>query len=192
MTDVLHPAVANGMRLDANPSNTAISTYTGRTFDLFNPMTWAFSRMDIAHALSTINRFAGHVDFYSVGEHSLRVSKLVEEWGCSPDVQLLGLLHDASEAYLLDIPRPWKGTVYIGDRTYTDVEDDIQTALFHWAGIAYTFETEWDIVKEADMEMYKIEAASRPSPSAYHMTPHALRTEFLWRWEALSGARSEL
>lgn len=188
MTATLHPAVENGMRLDANPHNTAISTYGGRTFDLFDRTTWSFSRMDIAHALSTINRFAGHVDFYSVGEHSIRVSTLLREWGCPEEVQLLGLLHDASEAYLLDIPRPWKGTVSIGERTYVEVEDDIQEALFSWANVRSAFENDWDIVKEADMEMYKVEAAARPHPSTMNMTPMALRTEFLWLWEKLDNA----
>lgn len=182
-----HAAALNSLMLDSDPNNTAISTYTGKTFDIHNREQWNFDRNDIAHALSTINRFAGHVDFYSVGEHSIHVSNLLRDWGCPPDTQLLGLLHDASEAYLLDIPRPWKGTVYIGDRTYVDVEDDIQTALFEWAGITYAFENDWDIVKEADMGVYHVEAAARPSPSIFGLSPKALRTEFLWRWSALEG-----
>lgn len=191
MTDVLHPAVENGLKLDSNPHNRAISTYTGRTFDMFDPSTWDFSRMDIAHALSTLNRFAGHVNFYSIGEHSIRVSELLAHWGCDKDTQLLGLLHDASEAYLLDIPRPWKGQVMIGGRTYVQREDEIQAAIFEWSGITYAFENDWDIVKEADMELYRIEAAARPHPSVFNMTPLSLRNEFLWRWETLSGEQSE-
>ncbi len=45
---------------------------------------------------------------YSVAEHSVRVSELLRDRGKSREVQLWGLLHDASEAYLVDIPSPLK------------------------------------------------------------------------------------
>lgn len=184
---MVHPSVTNGKHLDANPHNTAITTYSGLTFDIHDEDEWNFDKFDIAHSLSTINRFAGHVEFYSVAEHSARVADMLKDWGCPPEVQLLGLLHDASEAYLLDIPRPWKGTVYIGKRTYMDVEDDIQAALFEWAGITYAYDNDWDIVKEADMETYRIEAMARPTPSVMGFSPNSMRTEFIWKWNSLEG-----
>src|ERR1700674_199080 len=59
---------------------------------------------DIAHSLSLLCRFTGHVkQFYSVGEHSVRVSYL-----CPPEYQLWGLLHDAGECYAGDVNRPLK------------------------------------------------------------------------------------
>lgn len=60
--------------------------------------------IDIAHALSLQCRYAGHVKkFYSVAEHCLHVSM-----HCPQEFALEGLLHDATEAYLVDMPRPVK------------------------------------------------------------------------------------
>lgn len=64
---------------------------------------------DIAHALSLQCRFAGHTrGLYSVGQHSLLVADYLRDRGEPAPVVLWGLLHDASEAYLSDIPRPLK------------------------------------------------------------------------------------
>ncbi len=174
----VNAAVETGKVLDANPENRAISTYTGRVFDITNPETWDFTLDDIAPALANICRYAGHVDFYSVAEHSIRVATILNEWGHPPAVCLLGLLHDASEAYLLDIPRPWKPLVYIGDRTYYDVENDIQESLFKQFGIYDTYQANWDAVHEADMQAYREEASRRPRVSEF---PDTVTTKHMAR-----------
>jgi len=62
---------------------------------------------DIAHALSNICRFTGHCSrFYSVARHSLLVSYLAERHGI--EFARVGLMHDATEAYLCDVARPIK------------------------------------------------------------------------------------
>jgi uncharacterized protein len=83
-----------------------IETFTGRRFYVLDPRAQDVSIDDIAHALSMICRFTGHVrEFYSVAEHSVRTS-----YACLPEDALWGLLHDASEAYVSDMSRPLKHT----------------------------------------------------------------------------------
>lgn len=66
---------------------------------------------EIAHVLALQCRFGGKcLKFYSVAEHSVRVSRLVDQvWPQAPHMGLWGLLHDAAEAYgLPDLCRPVK------------------------------------------------------------------------------------
>lgn len=81
-----------------------IQTYTGKKFFPLDPNPDDIDIEDIAHALSNQCRFTGHVnEFYSVAQHSVYVS----EW-CDPEDALWGLLHDATEAYLVDLASPMK------------------------------------------------------------------------------------
>jgi hypothetical protein len=88
-----------------------IETHTGRRFRPLEPDAANIDVRDIAHALSHQCRFSGHVIVhYSVAEHSVRVAELLYARRLPRWVQLWGLLHDASEAYLVDIPSPLKCT----------------------------------------------------------------------------------
>lgn len=90
---------------------TFIETFTGQAFQPLSPSVSDIRIADIAHSLSQQCRFSGHTrEFYSVAEHSVRVSWLLQDWEMSRRTQLWGLLHDASEAYLVDIPAPVKKT----------------------------------------------------------------------------------
>lgn len=97
-----------------------IQTFTGEPFDFANPDPATINLDDIAHALSNACRFAGHTRrFYSVAEHCVRVSEILEFRGfsCLDDQRLArhGLMHDAHEAYVWDCPRPFKpllGDIY--------------------------------------------------------------------------------
>lgn len=62
---------------------------------------------DIAHALSMQCRYNGHsLRFYSVAEHCVLIARHLRK--VSDYMALNGLLHDATEAYLADVPRPVK------------------------------------------------------------------------------------
>lgn len=73
----------------------------------FYPDKPKFLIADIAHSLSMLCRYNGHCrHFYSVAEHSVLVSLLMEEFDLGDPFE--GLMHDATEAYLSDIPAPFK------------------------------------------------------------------------------------
>jgi|JRYH01.1.fsa_nt_gb hypothetical protein len=86
-----------------------LQTYSGRQFWPMDPRPEEVFIEDIAHALAMQCRFAGHcLRFYSVAEHSVLLTRYFKWRGASVTTQLWALLHDASEAYLVDVPRPVK------------------------------------------------------------------------------------
>ena len=79
-------------------------THTGKHVHPLSPSPSEISIFDVAHALSQICRFVGHTTaFYSVAQHCVLVSEHVPQ-----EDALWGLLHDASEAFLCDLPSPIK------------------------------------------------------------------------------------
>ena len=115
-----------------------IQTYTGIPFYPLDPKPEDINIIDIAHSLSLQCRFTGHSDrFYSVAQHSLIVSDL-----CSPRNALHGLLHDASEAYLTDVPRPIKPLL----TEYKQIEDNLQLEIFLKYGLVWPIPNEIKII----------------------------------------------
>ena len=83
------------------------STYTGKKFFPLSPDPADIDIEDVAHSLALLNRWCGHSTVpFSVAQHSLLVSQVVD-----PEHALWGLLHDAAEAYIGDLPRPVKAEV---------------------------------------------------------------------------------
>lgn len=105
-----------------------IQTFTGGSFDLLDPRADDVCIYDIAHALSQICRFTGHSrKFYSVAQHSVLVSEML--YG---ELRLVGLLHDASEAYMNDLATQLKHSPDLVG--YRRLEKDVQNAIFkHFA-----------------------------------------------------------
>lgn len=84
-----------------------ILTNSGRHIDLPNPNPEAIAIGDIALGLSRECRFSGQTrSFYSVAQHSVLTSLIVPQ-----EFALEALLHDATEAYLRDLPSPLKRLV---------------------------------------------------------------------------------
>lgn len=81
-----------------------IQTFTGKQFWPLDPRPEEVDIHDIGHALSLQCRFTGHLKhFYSVAQHSVMAS-----WLVPPEDKLWALLHDGSEAYLVDVATPVK------------------------------------------------------------------------------------
>lgn len=117
-----------------------LQTYTGRQYWPLDPRPEDVDLRDIAHALSQLCRYGGHtLFFYSVAEHSVLLSRWFESAAAasisspassSPldavdvhgnpsrtthrgaQLALWALLHDAAEAYCVDLPRPVKRSVH--------------------------------------------------------------------------------
>ena len=138
-----------------------IMTYTGRRFFPLAPRAEDVCIEDIAHALALTNRFNGHTRVpYSVAQHSVLVScALGNEHG--PAAGLVGLLHDASEAYLCDIPRPVKRL--IGDYAFHEMQ--VQACVYRAFGVALTDGLEASL-KLADRRMLRTEQAWLMPPPA--------------------------
>ena len=89
-----------------------ITTFTGKHFDPVEPDMTLVDIRDIAHALSLTCRGNGHVKtFFSVAQHCINCALEAEARGYSGRVILGCLIHDASEAYMSDVPRPFKRTL---------------------------------------------------------------------------------
>lgn len=135
--------------MEYNSDDLWIQTYSGRRFNPTNPYVDAIVIQDIAHALSNQCRFSGHVKkFYSVAQHCVLVSYI-----CEHQDALWGLLHDASEAYLVDVPSPMKRSGKIDG--YLEFEKNMQRAICQRFGLP---EQEPPSVKKADKQLLSTEA----------------------------------
>jgi len=144
---------------ELNRTTQWMETHAGK--QLYLPVTEDMIEIeDIAHALSMQCRYAGHTkQFYSVAEHCCLVSdwvwrKLKGEMGhdrrCS--TALAALMHDASEAYLVDIPKPIKPYL----TNYAELEQQIEVVVADKYGFEYPYAK---LIKEADVRILLDERA---------------------------------
>lgn len=127
-------------------TKTSISLKDGDFFDFNRPHLSDFNIETIAHALSNICRYGGHTrKFYSVAEHSVLVSQVVPS-----KFAMIGLLHDASEAYVGDMPSPLKRMC----QSYRTIEERVQEAIAERYELQYPFP---ESIHLADKRVYLAE-----------------------------------
>ena len=106
-----------------------IQTVSGRWVNPFDPDPEQLDAGDIARALANQCRFGGHCRvFYSVAQHSVIVSQLVEQRGGDVEDVFAALMHDAGEAYLGDMPHPLKHRSPLG-AAFKAAEDHLEQAI---------------------------------------------------------------
>ena len=104
-----------------------ITTYSGHRIDPLEPNVKSIDIRDVAHALSLTCRGNGHVKyFFSVGQHCVMCAKEAAARGYSRRVVLGCLLHDAGEAYMSDVPRPFKVVL----KEYVEAEDRLLDLIY--------------------------------------------------------------
>lgn len=104
-----------------------IQTFTGKRMYFMEPTKDSISITDIAQALSNLCRYSGHVNnFYSVAEHSVLLAEKIYNESNDADHALSALMHDATEAYLVDVPRPIKPHL----KGYFEIERNLQRVIF--------------------------------------------------------------
>lgn len=181
----------------------AIQTYTGVLFDPLAPDPAAIDVEDVAHALAHHCRFGGHARvYYSVGQHSCVVADAVEATGATAEERLWALLHDATEAYLVDLPHPLKHRSALGV-PFRDAEALVQAAVCERFGLPVEPPP---IVKRVDRAALAAERAALMRPTAdaawpeldgivplavaiEPWPPERAKTEFLERFCRLEAAR---
>ena len=111
-----------------------IRTYTKRIVNPLDLRPEDIHIDDIAHHLSTSNRFVGALRTpVSIAQHSICVARLVRGWK-GPEFGLFGLLHDASEAYLGDVSKWLKQHPSMGE--YMAAEERAQQAIYEKFGLS--------------------------------------------------------
>jgi hypothetical protein len=144
-----------------------IQTASGLKFPLLDIDPEAIVIKDIAHALSMLCRFNAHcLKFYSVAEHSVHVSYEIE-----PRLALLGLMHDAAEAYLGDVPSPLKGEL----RDFKCIEERLIVAIGERFGFPLPDDGSDDTreLKRADLQLLIDEKAVIMAPEPEPWRPNA-------------------
>lgn len=153
MAEITDPFVSkNGFLMKSN----------GVLFDVLNPMVGNIKLDVIAHGLAKKDRASGDYNrVWSVAEHSLFTAYAAEYYAAQmglpmPEVRgcsIKALLHDGSEAYLVDLPRPVKNLP--GFEEYRRIEAGLQECIYHWGTF---FDNNYDgIVHKADNEVLKCE-----------------------------------
>ena len=156
----------------------AILVHSGVLFDVFNPIAENLRIIDMAHGLSNLCRYGGHSPkFYSVAQHSVMCS----HYTGTPQEQLEFLMHDTSEAYLIDLPRPIKRKLI----EYIKIEDNLLEVIFNHFKLTFPLTDKVHQVDDA-MLHYEYNAFYTNIDDSFEFwTPEYAKSQFLARYNEL-------
>lgn len=140
----------------ANETDFVVYLANGEPVNLLEPDPAVFKIETIAFHLSKEQRFANALPFpYSVAEHSICVSRLLE----TPRLKCIAILHDSAEMVIRDIPTPLKRLIdKLSRGALLGIESRILRAIFEGLGIGEVSVKEWRAVMEADKTIFALEA----------------------------------
>lgn len=145
---------------------------TGIQFWPLDPRPEEIDLRDIARALSMQCRWGGHVnEFYSVAQHCVSVSHHCEGHA------LEGLLHDAAEAYLVDVPTPIKRNLNV----YYKIEEKLLEVIGEKFGVNLVDLPEE--VKAQDAAALATEHRDIRTPLDYWVSPAPPWPETIKGWD---------
>lgn len=181
-----------------------ITTVSSKHLDFVNPHPDQITIEDIATGLSNVPRWGGQISkFYSVAEHSILMLEaycaMTPEEEMNEDVYKAILLHDATEAFMGDMPRPLKELL----PDYQSIEKKLDIIIKLKFGISTNLEIQ-EIVHTFDEIALKNEAIARGgdinwlSDQKYkdveilpfflirYFPPKAAKDKFLYWWRKLN------
>jgi 5'-deoxynucleotidase YfbR-like HD superfamily hydrolase len=169
-----------------------IRTYTGGRAYFFEPENSIIEIQDIAHALSLLCRFNGATEkFYSISQHCCIIANQIYDETNDPYLAFSGLMHDAQEAFVSDIPSPFK-------RRFPEfVEAEKRFEI--WLAQKFGYALDLPIVKKHDLKCLATEMrdlmrvsdhkAIIHAPYSFKITPESpekAKQEFLFEFEFFS------
>ena len=154
-----------------------ITTLSGGTVNFSKCSLDGVTIEDVAVPLSRIPRFNGQTrKHYSVAEHCLWVARylarLARNQRVDPMVPFIeGLLHDAQEAFLCDLPSPLKH--YLGDSEYAHLEHRLGFEVYRLTGWNVHYgSVPGSVLKGADLVAYAVENRDLRGGPDHSYLPH--------------------
>lgn len=134
------------IRIEDSPKN-CIRTNSGLYINVFKPTSAMICIEDIAHVLAGIPRWGGHLNrHYSVAQHCVLAAKMAK----SKKDKKAALLHDGTEAFILDMPTPIKAKLL----QYKKVENKLMGVIFETFGVEYPYSPR---IKKIDTKLLHME-----------------------------------
>ncbi|MBL1419204.1 MAG: HD family hydrolase [Alphaproteobacteria bacterium] len=134
---------------------------SGRRLDLLDPSAVDIEISDIARGIACVARWNGQTKgdhAFSVAEHSLIVADICVDMlpDISPELELMALLHDASEYVIGDMISPFKNALGVD---YRQFEERLEAAIHIRFGLrAIPSVKDKKLIKKADLACAYYEA----------------------------------